>query len=455
MTHPVSELAGIARDIAEGRRRDIPEHRQKDEIGELFGAVRYMDDSLNKSIAALERDINERKHVEETLRDSKKAILNLLEDLNRERDKLQISVKALEVAKEKAETEATNARKFQEAVEAAAEHIIITDAEGVILYANKAAEKITGYSRQDMLGKRPSLWGKQMEREFYEKMWKTIKDDKKPFHGEVKNKRKSGQEYIADVHIAPILDERGEVKFFAGIERDIAKEKALDRAKTEFVSLASHQLRTPLSAIKWIIEVLLEGGKLTRVQKGYLRDIYVSNERLINLVRDLLNVSKMEAGGIVVRLTPGTDLHEIVDAAVDIVKHRAEAKKVKIRVTCVGEPEAEIDPVLLSEAFRNILDNAVTFAPPKSVVDVNGKSNDGTCTIAVHNDGPAIPEPDREKIFTKFYRGVGVQRLKPEGSGLGLFIAKSAIEAMGGKIWFESGTEKGVTFFIQLPTKRR
>ena len=432
-THPAAELAAIARDIAEGRARAIPEYRHKDEIGELYGAVRYMDSSLRKGMAALERDIQERKRVEAAL---------------------TARTKELEKEEAHAKTEMENTRKFQEAVENAAEHIIITDADGAILHVNKAAEKITGYSRQEMLGKRPFLWGKQMGKEFYERMWKTIKYDKKTFHGEIMNRRKSGEEYTADLYIAPVLDEKGDVKFFVGIERDITKERAIDRAKTEFVSLASHQLRTPLSAIKWIIEVMTESTPLTKPQKSYLHDIYVSNERLINLVRDLLNVSKIEAGGIQVRPAP-TDLHGIIDTAVDLLKHRADAKKVKIRVTCEEEAEAEIDPVLLSEAFRNVLDNAVTFAPPKSVVDINGKTDDGICTIAVHNEGPAISEAERERIFTKFYRGAGAQRLKPEGSGLGLFIAKSAIEAMGGKIWFESGAEKGVTFFIQLPTGKK
>lgn len=156
--------------------------------------------------------------------------------------------------------------KFKLAVENSSNHIIITDVDGKILYANKAAEAVTGYSKNEMIGQRPSLWGNQMGQEYYKNFWHVIKNEKKTFVGEVNNKRKNGEQYIAAVSISPVLDEKGVIKFFVGIERDITKEKEIDRAKTEFVSIAAHQLRTPLAIIRWYGEMLL-GGRRRRTQR--------------------------------------------------------------------------------------------------------------------------------------------------------------------------------------------
>ncbi len=162
--------------------------------------------------------------------------------------------------------------KFYKAVASAGEHIIITDFDGKIIYANKAAEEITGYSMKEMLGQTPRLWGGLMPREFYEKMWKTIKEDKKPFRGEIQNKKKNGQLYFANTRISPVLDENGNAKFFVGIERDISEEKALEKARADLLTLASHQLRTPLSGTKWLIETLRRGvlGRINKKQVAYL-----------------------------------------------------------------------------------------------------------------------------------------------------------------------------------------
>lgn len=158
--------------------------------------------------------------------------------------------------------------KFKQAVDGVSDHVIMTDPDGVITYANKAAERMTGYSKEEMYGERPSLWGKQMPAEFYKNFWKVIKTDKQSFTGEIVNKRKNGQLYDAESLVSPILDSSGNVLFFVGIERDISKAKAVDRMKTEFISLASHQLRTPLSAVRWFGEMLANGdaGKLTKTQ---------------------------------------------------------------------------------------------------------------------------------------------------------------------------------------------
>ncbi len=215
---------------------------------------------------------------------TKQAMINVLEDVEEE--------------KLKQEKQAEELKKFYEAVENASDHIVITDPDGIILYANNAVTKVTGYSKDEVLGQTPSLWGKQMDETFYKKFWNTIKHEKKKFDGELINKRKDGSLYTAEIHVSPILDNQGNLKFFMGLERDITKNKEIDKMKTEFVSVASHQLRTPLTSMKWFVEILRneEPGKLNPQQKAIIESLHQSNMKMITLVNDLLNVSRIETG---------------------------------------------------------------------------------------------------------------------------------------------------------------
>lgn len=159
--------------------------------------------------------ITERKELEEKMAESKKAMMNLLEDVLQEKD---IS-----------ERRSEDLQKFQSAVENTSQHVIITDLEGVIIYANPAVTQTTGYSPAEMIGKKPSLWGRQMPQEFYSDMWRTIKEEKKTFTGELQNKRKNGDVYTVFANISPVLNAQGEVKFFVGLETDISKQKEFDQ----------------------------------------------------------------------------------------------------------------------------------------------------------------------------------------------------------------------------------
>jgi PAS domain S-box-containing protein len=201
----------------------------KDEISFLSGKLKS---AIEKSVDVGEKATLRSRELEQ----SQKAILNVLEDIETEKNKIESLAGDLE--------------KFKLAVDNASDHIVITDPDGVILYANRAVEKITGYSHSEVIGNKPSLWGKQMPEEFYNNLWKTIKEEKTNFIGELNNRRKNGEIYVAEASISPILNSNNKVIFFVGIERDITLLKEISDAKTEFVSVASHQLRTPLTGIK-------------------------------------------------------------------------------------------------------------------------------------------------------------------------------------------------------------
>ena len=346
-------------------------------------------------------------------------------------------------------------RKFKLAVDGVSDHVVITDPEGVVIYANKAVMAITGYSIEEIIDNRPSLWGGRMSRDYYEKFWKTIKLDKKPFWGELTNRRKNGELYEAELHVSPILDEGGNILFFVGIERDISRMKAVDRMKTEFISLASHQLRTPLSAVKWFGEMLMDGdaGKLTKMQEKYVTKINESNEREIQLVNALLNVSRIESGKIVVSPKP-TDLRKMVEGILsDMQVNIAGENKILQYTIDKNVPEVVIDADLIKHVYTNLLSNALKYTNEGGKIVVKIYLRGNSVITEVKDNGIGIPKGEQKRITEKFFRGSNALKKATEGNGLGLYLAKTIIESSGGKIWFESIVGKGTTFKFSLPIR--
>lgn len=348
-------------------------------------------------------------------------------------------------------------KKFQQAVENSSDQIVITDTDGQIVYANQAVEKITGFTKNEIIGKKagsPSLWGGLMDTDFYKKLWDTIKVKHQTFDGEIRNKRKSGEEYYADVKISPILDEESnQPVLFVSIERDITKAKEVDRMKTEFISLASHQLRTPLSAVKWFIEMLLSGdaGELNNEQKSMVENVNTSNERMIDLVNSLLNISRIESGRIIIDPEP-TNLSQLVDGVITELQPKINQKKQTIIVSADPHlPEISIDGKLIRNVLINLLTNAIKYSPEESEIIVFISRNNENVIVQVADSGLGIPKSDQDKIFKKFYRAKNVVQQETEGNGLGLYLAKAIIESSQGNIWFKSVENQGTSFFFTLP----
>jgi PAS domain S-box-containing protein len=346
-----------------------------------------------------------------------------------------------------------NLKKYKLAVDNTSDHVIITDSEGVIVYANKAAEKITGYKFEEMKGNTPRLWGGQMPLEFYKEMWKTIKYDKHSFVGEVTNRRKSGELYQAVMSISPILDDSGKLLYFVGIERDVTKERAIDKSKSEFVSLASHQLRTPLSAINWYTEMLLDEdvGKLNIKQKDYLGEIYHSSKRMADLVGSLLNVSRIELGTFAIEPKP-TDITEILKSVVKELSHEIKKRHQKLVEQYdkkIGQ--LNIDQNLMRIVLQNLISNSVKYTPSKGSIKIEVHKIGNDVIISVADTGYGIPEHQQSRIFEKFFRADNIREVETDGTGLGLYIVKEIVEKSGGSIWFESKEGKGTKFYVSLP----
>jgi len=422
------------------------EYKKRDELGLLAENFNNMAESLEKSYEEVEIKVKEQtselKEREENLEKQQNAILNILEDVEEEKN---ISTSL-----------ADDLKKFKLAVENASDHIVITDAEGVILYANNAVERITGFSNEEVIGKKAGnsiLWGGKMDIPFYKKLWKTIKKDKKVFTGEINNKRKNGEEYIALASISPVLDNNGEVVFFVGIERDVTQERLVDQAKTEFVSLASHQLRTPLSAINWYAEMLLNGdaGKLNAEQSQYVEEVYRGNQRMVELVNALLNVSRLELGTFTIEPTK-EDLRVIADEAIKEIEIQMAQKKIQFKKKYPKSlPKIDLDKKLTFMIFQNLLSNATKYTPEGGKVNLEILEKDDVLRIEIKDTGMGIPKSQQSKIFTKLFRADNVRKTDTEGTGLGLYIIKKIVEQVGGKIWFDSAEDKGTTFIVELP----
>lgn len=513
--------------------------------------------------------------------------------------------------------------------------IIITDPNAIVIYANKAVEKNTKFSANEIMGKNPAdLWGGKMPRKFYEKMWQTIKFEKRPFFGRVKNKRKNGAEYWQELYISPVFDNEGNIKFFIGIEpkptkakkqfsagkessllsyivksilieshdlnsalnitlkslcvstdwisgeawvpdgenkylelnsawynmpqletfmnasrgfkfaeneglpgrvwkskrcelikniysarkrhfmrADIAKENEIKSAlaapvildgkviavivvfklksqkqdekfinlvseisrrigiftqqkkveyalkrsrekmetdKIDFASLAGHQLKNPLTSVRWSIESFLRQKNLTPEQKDMLDKIYKGNELLINLTNDLVVISRIE--GVEVNKETA-DIAEIIGRILDNIRKEKPGKVFLFRKEAGSFPLIT-NKTLATQLFTNIISNAAEYsAKQNGEVDIALSRGNTDYIFSCKDNGIGIPTEDQSKIFSKFFRASNAVLLKETGTGLGLFIAKKICDGFEWKISFKSPYEngKGTVFYIIIP----
>jgi signal transduction histidine kinase len=234
------------------------------------------------------------------------------------------------------------------------------------------------------------------------------------------------------------------------------KVDSLSKAKSEFISIASHQLRTPLSAIKGYISMLLEGtyGALAEKQKRPMENVYQSNERLINLVNNLLDISRIEAGRM--EFEPEeTQIEEITESAVSELKIAAEKKGLylKLEKPKTPLPKLFLDREKMRQVFLNIFDNAIKYTNQGGIT-IKFKIQNSKFKIMISDTGEGMTKEDLEKIFETFSRGTIGVATHTEGAGLGLYIARKFVEMHGGRVWAESeGKSKGSTFYIELPVK--
>jgi signal transduction histidine kinase len=229
--------------------------------------------------------------------------------------------------------------------------------------------------------------------------------------------------------------------------------KQLDRAKTEFISITSHQLRTPLTGIKGYLSMFLEGdfGKLKKEQETVMLDVFNNSNRLVRLVNIFLNVSRIESGRLKLQKSK-FNLSELVDEISRELKLEADKKKLKLEVIKSKEKlEVFADRDKVADVVLNLIDNAIKYTE-KGTVKASIILNKGKARVEVKDSGVGISPEEAKELFNKFVRGKKIAQINTSGTGLGLFIAKKIIELHGGKIWVESkGEGKGSTFMFEIP----
>ena len=376
-----------------------------------------------------------------------------ISNVMRVQEVLESRTNELEKAQNKIEQEIQNARKFQKAVDSSTEAVSITTPDAAIIYVNPAWMALNGYTESDALGRNPRmLKSEETKRDLFVPMWEKIISGLSFHTEEITNKRKDGSTYHAELSIFPIR-EGDQTLFYVSICQDISQRKEIDRAKTEFVSLASHQLRTPLSAIRWYSEMLLSKyvGELNEKQRQYVKEIYQGNLRMVDLVNALLNVSRLDLGTFAIEPEPVNPV-EICESVLSELTPQITEKNQTVERIFANAPQMYIaDPKLIRIVFQNFLSNSVKYTQAGGHIAVEIATRENSIYIRVSDNGYGIPKGQHGKIFEKLFRADNVRQKDTEGTGLGMYIVKAIVKSSGGKIWFESEENQGTTFHVMMP----
>ena len=247
------------------------------------------------------------------------------------------------------------------------------------------------------------------------------------------------------------------------IRRDLeltrANEKLheLDQSKSNFISIVAHQLRTPLSGVKWTLNMVLDGsfGSLTTEQQSFLMKCYESNERMIILINDMLGADRIDSDKLKFNLVP-TDISDLMDNV--LFELTSEIKKKKLSITFInrdsGLPHVLIDTEKMRATLQNLLENAIKYNHEGGEIAVNFQEDGGFLEVSLSDTGIGIPDEEQKNIFNRFFRAKNAIKVETDGSGLGLYIAKGIVEKHGGKISFESRVGHGSVFRFTIPISR-
>lgn len=379
------------------------------------------------------------------LEESRKALMNVMEDLETAKDLIEL---------EKAKDEAMFA--------SIGEGLIAVDNNRRITVVNKAAENILGWKASELIGKEVTSLPLVNESGAF------LPLKKRPTYAAISSGKSINANYFfvrKDKTIFPVAINVTPIKLgkkiigAIDIFRDISHETEIDKAKSEFVSLASHQLRTPLGITKWYIEALEQENyfsKAPSIVKKYFEEIHKSNERVLSLVHDLLSVSRIEQGQVRNNPKP-VYIVPLVSEIVDQMQIAARKKMIHLKLILKVKniPYIDIDALRLHEVIENLISNAIDYTLTSGKIYVLVSQYGSDIQISVKDTGIGISVSDQKKLFTKFFRSEKAIKHNPEGSGLGLYVVKSYAEGWGGKISAESTEGKGSVFTISLPISQK
>jgi PAS domain S-box-containing protein len=394
-----------------------------------------------------------------------RSMTRLLQDV--ESQEHQIEDRMQEIKREKALDDTF--------IESIGDAIVVTDSDTRITRVNKAFQSITGWKEEEAIGQPVTKILPMLDSAGVAVPYEKRPQAKALFRGQKVETsmqssyvRKDESHFTVSSTVTPIVVD-GDIIGAIEVFRDVSKEKLIDEQKSTFVSVASHQLRTPLTTLSWYTEMLLSGdaGKVNKKQKEFLQEIYQGSKRLVLLVNDLLNISRIESGRLTIEPEP-TDLKALIDDSILEVQPLLEGLKctIKTKFPRGKMKPIPLDPVVFRQVIHNLLTNAIRYSPKDKAsaitVAVNHKrfgiernmasllKPGSYIVVSVKDEGIGIPKNQQTRIFEKFFRADNALHAAADGSGLGLYFIKMIMEAAGGKLWFDSVEKKGSTFFVAI-----
>lgn len=331
--------------------------------------------------------------------------------------------------------------------------VVVCDAQGTVIMMNEAAEKIVGFPLSQVLGTSMIDTHPPGYRPFVASIMKQLSDSKpeEGFFWE-QNIHLPGNKVVR-IHMRPVFLKNGTFIGIATVMQDITEMVELEQAKSEFISTVAHELKTPLTALKGSLGLIL-GEAVGEIEPGLreLMGIAQNNcNRLIRLVNDMLDLAKIESGHLSLEMDI-VSVQERVTSAVKQIRPCAQDRGVSVGLRLVGNPRSVVgDGDRIEQVVTNFLWNAIKFTPEGGSVEVVVRQVRGNVKVSVTDHGPGIPTKEQKRIFEKFYQVQGLEPRGDRGSGLGLAISKGLIEQHGGTTGVKSTVGEGSTFSFSLP----
>ena len=358
-------------------------------------------------------------------------------------------------------------KKMTAIVNSIAEGLILVDSNNRVLHINPAAERLLDLSADNIDKDITEIIQNEELIHIFEEDQRQIlqhkpteqipsKDEGINLISEITLARYN-EKLVLRIIASPFLNENGLILGTVYLFDDITREKEIDQMKSDFISLVSHELRTPLTSIIGFVSFILDGkaGAINDRQRNSLARVQRQSKRLAALINDLLDISRIESGRIQME-QESISLLEIVTQRLEEIRPQADEKSIRLVLTAPESiPDILGDEARMGQVFTNLIGNAIKFTPNNGEVSVKVEADGNLLHVEVIDTGPGIPAEERQKIFDKFYQLSDISTRQQGGSGLGLSITKSIVEAHGGKLWIDDGNQgKGSNFQFVLPLVR-
>ena len=336
-------------------------------------------------------------------------------------------------------------------LESIADGVVVADAQGGVIMANAAAERVLEVPRAELVGRGISQVYKGL---FQKGPLMGMKSPSKT--GFLQSTFELGEKTIRG-SLAPVYPPGGELLGVVAVFRDITKEAAAERAKSRFITTVSHELRTPMTSVKGYVDLLIGGmaGEISVTQRRFLSTIKINADRMINVINNMIYVSDLDGAPFQLDVKP-TDIAVQINEAVAAIRERMEVRDLALSLDVADNlPLARADPTRLRQVLDNLLSNACQFTYPGGQIKIRAQvyeaDSSGFLLVSIADTGVGIAPEEQERIFEPFYRAENPLEVEASGVGVGLTIARSLVQAHGGRMWVKSKPGRGSIFYFTLP----